>query len=304
MKSDKNSNKTSASFQWFRTNQPQFSLSKTVTTELETAAESHFHLKDSDFPYQEPDSSSTLSTEQSHSEATTLARSNLNMQNISFQPGFYGTHKKNGEDSVKLGMPFGSADYMSHHIQLEHNQSPACMSYPPAASYFGGIIASYGPNSIVYPQMVGIAQERGVLPLDCTEGPIYVNAKQYHAILRRRQTRAKLEARSKMAKSKKPYLHESRHLHALKRARGTGGRFLNTKTTQQAKPPGPTQHKNLSFQKINGDAYEPEFQNSESTCSDVSDIFNSDDIFQQPEFTDSISSFPTVHARARIRAGT
>lgn len=34
-----------------------------------------------------------------------------------------------------------------------------------------------------------------------------------------------------------PYLHESRHLHALKRARGSGGRFLNTKKLQESKSP-------------------------------------------------------------------
>lgn len=42
-----------------------------------------------------------------------------------------------------------------------------------------------------------------VLPLDCAEGiPIYVDAKQYLAILGRQQTRAKLNAQKKLAKSR------------------------------------------------------------------------------------------------------
>ncbi|GMF11133.1 unnamed protein product [Phytophthora lilii] len=67
------------------------------------------------------------------------------------------------------------------------------------------------------------------------EEPVYVNAKQYHRIMIRRQQRAKLEAKLGNPRQRKAYLHDSRHKHAMRRPRGPGGRFLTKDEIQGLK---------------------------------------------------------------------
>ncbi|KAJ1364196.1 hypothetical protein KIN20_024227 [Parelaphostrongylus tenuis] len=62
-------------------------------------------------------------------------------------------------------------------------------------------------------------------PISKEEEPLYVNARQYHRILKRRAARQKLEAEGRLPKKRQKYLHESRHQHALARVRGEGGKF-------------------------------------------------------------------------------
>ncbi|XP_047308525.1 nuclear transcription factor Y subunit A-2-like [Impatiens glandulifera] len=106
-------------------------------------------------------------------------------------------------------------------------QTMICGKYPYGDHQYYGLFSSYGPQF----------QGRVMLPLDHNndDGPVYVNAKQYHGIIRRRLSRAKALSRQKAPKIRKPFMHLSRHLHAMRRPRGCGGRFMNTKTMETGK---------------------------------------------------------------------
>ncbi|CAN0130595.1 unnamed protein product [Ascophyllum nodosum] len=103
-----------------------------------------------------------------------------------------------------------------HQQQLMQNMYLAAMAQNPAAMMLMPYMTQYPMYS------------RMALPTDqvTEDPPTYVNAKQYRRIIKRREARAKLEARRKVAPQRKSFLHKSRHDHACRRVRGPGGRFL------------------------------------------------------------------------------
>ncbi|CAL4897670.1 unnamed protein product [Urochloa decumbens] len=140
-----------------------------------------------------------------------------------------GKGEKGSEHSATVALESPFAIYNGR-FDLGLGQSMVSANNPYADQHYG----------LLSPYPVG-ATPGGCMriPLNMpTEAPIYVNAKQYEGILRRRRARAKAQRENRLVKARKPYLHESRHLHALRRARGSGGRFLNTKKESNAKDAG------------------------------------------------------------------
>ena len=138
-------------------------------------------------------------------------------------------------------------------------QYPVPQANPPQSAPGVYSLSQNGSQLVVDPNNISVqpVTVQHAAPSQAKTQPTYVNAKQYHRIIKRREARRKLdefylkkrkqvrEDRAKDAGMKRsraegtespgsegpdggrrPYIHESRHKHAMKRPRGPGGRFL------------------------------------------------------------------------------
>jgi hypothetical protein len=86
----------------------------------------------------------------------------------------------------------------------------------------------YDPNLII-----NGTSPKCMLPTILEDAPVFVNARQYERILKRRIARSKQQKAAQ--KEAKTYVHESRHRHACNRKRGPTGVFLPKQTEEKPK---------------------------------------------------------------------
>uniref|UniRef100_A0A1J3GP03 Nuclear transcription factor Y subunit n=1 Tax=Noccaea caerulescens TaxID=107243 RepID=A0A1J3GP03_NOCCA len=139
------------------------------------------------------------------------------------------TEEGGGKSSRDVPKPNVAFALVSSCFEFGFAQPTIYTKHPHAEQYYG-VVSAYGSQ---------MSSSRVMLPLKMEteeDGTIYVNSKQYHGIIRRRQSRAKAVLKNKLSNCRKqPYMHHSRHLHAMRRPRGSGGRFLNTNKADPGK---------------------------------------------------------------------
>ncbi|VDP73852.1 unnamed protein product [Echinostoma caproni] len=119
-------------------------------------------------------------------------------------------------------------------VQVLHQAQAASIPQTVSSAQVVQVSSPKGDGTLS--ESVGAAQAAAsVSPgLPVGEEPLYVNAKQYNRILKRRQARAKLESQGRIPKERPKYLHESRHKHAMNRVRSSGGRFFSVPNYSEA----------------------------------------------------------------------
>ncbi|OUC46264.1 CCAAT-binding transcription factor subunit B [Trichinella nativa] len=142
-------------------------------------------------------------------------------------------HLSPGSQSQQLNAEVGNSEVAS---QCQSNADPTFIQVSPSGSANIAQLLqnSTGQNGSPVPQILMVINPsilnsataiQNDAKTESDDQPFLVNSKQYERIMKRRHTRAKLEADGRIPRGRQKYLHESRHLHALNRIRGEGGRF-------------------------------------------------------------------------------